>query len=180
METIVGLKQYTQEINITPQVMARIEELISHYPQGKQKSALLPVLHVVQDAHNNWLSVDLMNKVAEILKITPIEVYEVATFYTMYNLKPVAKYMLEFCRTACCCLRGGEDLMDYTCKKLGVKPGEITPDGMFSVVGVECLGACGYAPMLQLGDFYHEHMTEEKIDALIEKCKQGDVQLYSE
>ncbi len=176
----MNLREYTQEINITPEVMARIKELISHYPEGKQKSALLPVLHVVQDAHDNWLSVGLMNKVAEILKITPVEVYEVATFYTMYNLKPVAKYTLEFCRTACCCLRGAEDMMDYACQKLGVAPGQITPDGMFAVVGVECLGACGYAPMLQLGDFYHERMTPEKIDNLIDECRKGNVKLYAE
>lgn len=173
------MKEYTQKINITDELMSRINEVIGHYPEGKQKSALLPVLHIVQDAHDNWLSIGLMDKVAEILQITPIEVYEVATFYTMYNLKPVSKYMLEFCRTACCCIRGGEDLMDYTCNKLGIKPGEITPDGMFSVVGVECLGACGYGPMLQLGDFYHEHMTPEKIDALIEDCKQEKITLHA-
>lgn len=173
------MKEYTQEINITDELMSRINEIISHYPEGRQKSALLPVLHIVQDAHDNWLSVGLMDKVAEILKITPIEVYEVATFYTMYNLKPVAKYMFEFCRTACCCILGGEDLMDYTCHKLGIKAGEITPDGMFSVVGVECLGACGYGPMLQLGDFYHERMTPEKIDALIEDCIQEKITLHA-
>ncbi len=158
--------------------MARIDELISHYPADKKKSALLPVLHVVQDAHDNWLSVKLMDKVAEILDITPIEVYEVVSFYSMFNDKPIGKYMLEFCRTSCCALREGEKLMEYTCQKLGVKEGEITPDGMFRVVGVECLGACGFGPMLQLGDNYHEHLTEEKIDALIEDCKQGKVNLY--
>lgn len=172
------MKEYIQEINISDDLMVRINELISHYPEGKQKSALLPVLHIVQDAHNHWLSIGLMNKVAEILKITPIEVYEVVTFYTMFNQKPVAKYMLEFCQTSCCALRGGEDMMDYACEKLGVKPGETTSDGMFSIVGVECLGACGYAPMLQLGDYYHEHLTREKIDALIEDCKQDKVKLY--
>ena len=176
---MIAVKKYTQEINITDEIMARINEIISHYPEGKQKSALLPVLHIVQDAHENWISVELMKKVAEILNITPIEVFEVATFYTMYNLRPVSKYRFEFCRTACCGLRGGEDLMDYTCQKLNVEPGEITPDGMFSVVGVECLGACGYGPMLQLGDFYHEKMTPEKIDALIEDCKQGKVKLLA-
>lgn len=157
--------------------MTRINELISHYPADKKKSAILPVLHAVQDAHDNWLSLGLMNKVAEILEITPIEVYEVVTFYTMFNQKPMGKYMLQFCRTSCCGLRGGEDLMDYTCNKLGVKPGETTSDGMFSVVGVECLGACGYAPMLQLGDFYHERLTKEKVDALIEDCKEGKINL---
>ena len=117
------MKEYTQEIRITDELMARINELMGHYPEGKQKSALLPVLHIVQDAHDNWLSVALMDKVAEILGITPIEVYEVASFYTMYNLKPVSKYRFEFCRTACCSIQGVDDLMDYACAKLGVKPG---------------------------------------------------------
>lgn len=163
---------------MSDELMARINELLSHYPADKKKSAMLPVLHTVQDAHDNWLSLELMDKVAEILEVNPIEVYEVVTFYSMFNEKPVAKYMLEFCRTACCAIRKGEDLMDYTCQKLGVKQGEITPDGMFSVVGVECLGACGFGPMLQLGDNYHENLTEEKIDTLIEDCKQGKVNLY--
>src|SRR5690554_1014414 len=102
-----------QEINISEELMARINELISHYPSDKKKSALLPVLHVVQDAHDHWLSVELQNKVAEILEIEPIEVYEVVTFYTMYRQAPKGKYTFEFCRTSCCMLRGTEDLMDY-------------------------------------------------------------------
>ncbi|MFV0418115.1 MAG: NADH-quinone oxidoreductase subunit NuoE [Dysgonomonas sp.] len=172
------IREYKQVINISEELMVRINELLSHYPADKKKSAMLPVLHVVQDAHDNWLSRGLMDKVAEILEVKPIEVYEVVTFYSMFNRKPIAKYMFEFCRTACCGLRGGDNLMDYTCRKLGVKPGEITSDGMFSVVGVECLGACGYGPMLQLGDNFHEQLTEEKIDTLIEDCKQGKVNLY--
>jgi NADH-quinone oxidoreductase subunit E len=167
-----------QEIHITEALMTRINELISHYPADKKKSALLPVLHEVQDAHDNWLSVELQQKVAEILEILPIEVYEVVTFYTMFNTKPVAKYMFEFCRTSCCATRGVEDLMDYACAKLGVKEGEITPDGLFQVVGVECLGACGYAPMLQLGDFYHEKLSKESFDTLIEDCKAEKITLH--
>ncbi|MEY4835815.1 MAG: dehydrogenase subunit [Bacteroidota bacterium] len=167
-----------QEIHITEALMTRINELISHYPADKKKSALLPVLHEVQDAHDNWLSVELQQKVAEILEILPIEVYEVVTFYTMFNTKPVAKYMFEFCRTSCCATRGVEDLMDYACAKLGVKEGEITSDGLFQVVGVECLGACGYAPMLQLGDFYHEKLSKESFDTLIEDCKAEKITLH--
>jgi NADH-quinone oxidoreductase subunit E len=113
----VGLMERThikQEINITEPLMNRINELISHYPADKKKSALLPVLHEVQDAHDNWLSIELQNKVAEILEIQPIEVYEVVTFYTMYNQRPFGKYMFEFCQTSACCLNGVEDLMDYT------------------------------------------------------------------
>jgi NADH-quinone oxidoreductase subunit E len=167
-----------QEINITDTLMNRINELISHYPADKKKSALLPVLHEVQDAHDNWLSIELQNKVAEILEIQPIEVYEVVTFYTMYNQRPVGKYMFEFCQTSPCCLNNLENLMDYTCNKLGVGVGEPTADGMFEVRGVECLGACGYAPMMQLGDFFQEHLTEAKIDKLITDCKDGKITLH--
>lgn len=169
---------YLQEINITETLMNRINELISHYPSDKRKSALLPVLHEVQDAHDNWLSFELMNKVAEILQIKPIEVYEVVSFYTMFNQKPIGKYMLEFCRTSPCCLNGAENLMDYTCEKLGVNMGETTADGMFTIAGVECLGACGYAPMLQLGDFYKENLNEEKIDQLIVDCRDNKINLH--
>jgi len=169
---------HKQEINMTEALMNRINELISHYPEDKRKSALLPVLHEVQDAHDNWLSIELMNKVAEILLIKPIEVYEVVSFYTMFNQKPVGKYMFEFCQTSPCCLNGAENLMDYTCEKLGVNLGETTEDGNFTVVGVECLGACGYAPMMQLGDFYKEHLNVEKIDQLIDDCKNNKIILH--
>ena len=167
-----------QEINMTESLMTRINELISHYPEGKQKSALLPVLHEVQDAHDNWLSIELQNKVAEILSIKPVEVYEVVSFYTMFNRRPIGKYMFEFCQTSPCCLNGVENLMDYTCDKLGVKVGEPTSDFMFEVRGVECLGACGYAPMLQLGDFYHEKLSKESFDNLIEDCKAEKITLH--
>ena len=160
-----------EEVKFSATLMQRIEVLLSHYPVEKKKSAMLPVLHAVQDAHQNWLSVGCMNKVAEILEVKPIEVYEVASFYTMYNLKPIGKTMFEFCQTSPCCLRGVEDLMDYTCEKLNIKLGETTEDGKFTVKGVECLGACGYAPMMQVGDIYHEFLTKEKIDKLIEESK---------
>lgn len=163
---------------MTEALITRINELISHYPEDKRKSALLPVLHEVQDAHENWLSIELMDKVAEILLIKPIEVYEVVSFYTMYNQKPIGKYMFEFCQTSPCCLNGAENLMDYTCEKLGINLGETTEDGNFTVVGVECLGACGYAPMMQLGDFYKEHLNEEKIDQLIADCKDNKIVLH--
>ncbi|MDD2820255.1 MAG: NAD(P)H-dependent oxidoreductase subunit E [Flavobacterium sp.] len=169
---------HKQEINMTETLMNRINELISHYPEDKRKSALLPVLHEVQDAHENWLSIELMNKVAEIIQIKPIEVYEVVSFYTMFNQKPIGKYMFEFCQTSPCCLNGAENLMDYTCEKLGINLGETTEDGNFTVVGVECLGACGYAPMMQLGDFYKEHLNEQKIDQLIDDCKNNTIILH--
>ena len=168
-----------QPVVVSEKTLARVAELKSRFPEGKHKSALLTVLHEVQDENNDWLTVDAMDKIAELLNIKPIEVYEVASFYSMYNQKPVGKYMFEFCRTSCCVTRGAEDLIEYTCNKLGVKEGEVTADGLFSVKGVECLGACGYAPMLQLGDFYHEFLTPEKMDQLIEDCKAGKVEKLS-
>jgi NADH-quinone oxidoreductase subunit E len=167
------------EVVLSARTLARIEELKSRFPEGLKKSALLTVLHEVQDENNDWLSIEAMDKVAELLGILPIEVYEVASFYSMYNQNPVAKFVFEFCRTSCCVTRGAEDLMDYTCQKLGVEMGEITADGLFQVKGVECLGACGYAPMLQLGDYYHEFLTPEKMDKLIEDCRAGKVEKLS-
>jgi NADH-quinone oxidoreductase subunit E len=147
------------------------QRLISRYPEGRQKSALLPLLHLAQDNNNNWLDTAAMDYVAELLKITKIEVYEVASFYSMFNLKPVGKYVFEFCQTGPCNIQGVKDVIKYTEKKLGVKEGEVTPDGLFSWKRVECLGACGYAPMMQLGEHYKEHLTPEKIDAIVDEYR---------
>jgi NADH-quinone oxidoreductase subunit E len=153
--------------------LAELNRLVARYPEGKQKSALLPVLHLAQDSFDGWLSSETMDYVAELLNITPIEVYEVATFYSMYNTKPVGKYMFEVCQTGPCMLRGSDDIIAYIEKTLGIKPGETTPDGLFTLKTVECLGACGYAPMMQLGKHYREHLTKEKVDAIIDECKKS-------
>lgn len=158
----------TKKIEFTPEVMANVQAIIKRYPEGKEKSALLPILHIAQAEFDNWLDVPVMDYVASILNIQPIEVYEVASFYTMYNLKPVGKYVLEFCHTGPCCLMGAEKMLDYIQAKLGIKIGETTPDGMFTLKTVECMAACGYAPMMQVGDFYYEHLTEEKVDRIFE------------
>jgi len=158
-------------IQFSEEKLKKVNELISHYPEGKQKSALLPLLHMAQDEFGNWLDAPVMDYVAELLNIKPIEVYEVATFYSMYNLKPVGKYMFEVCQTGPCMLRGSDDLIAYIEEKLGIKPGETTTDGLFTLKTVECLGACGYAPMMQLGKKYREHLTRQKIDAIIEECR---------
>lgn len=153
------------------------QRLISRYPEGRQKSALLPVLHLAQNNNNNMLDVETMDMVADLLKITKIEVYEVASFYSMFNLKPVGKYVFEFCQTGPCNIEGVNDVIKYTEKKLGVKEGEVTADGLFSWKRVECLGACGYAPMMQLGEHYKEHLTPEKIDAIIDEYRKKAGQL---
>jgi len=153
--------------------MAEFNRLVARYPEGKQKSALLPVLHLAQESFGGWLSSETMDYVASLLKIEPIEVYEVATFYSMYNLKPVGKYMFEVCQTGPCMLNGSDDIIAYIGEKLSIKPGETTSDGMFTLKTVECLGACGYAPMMQLGKNYREHLTKEKVDAIIEECRKN-------
>ena len=149
----------------------KVAEIIQRYPQGKQKSALLPVLHLAQDEFGGWLDVPVMDYVASLLSIEPIEVYEVATFYSMYNTKPVGKYMFEVCQTGPCMLNGSDQIIDYIKQKLNISVGETTDDGMFTLKAVECLGACGYAPMMQLGKFYREHLTPERVDSIIEECK---------
>ena len=149
----------------------KVAELISRYPAGKQKSAILPVLHLAQEEFNGWLDVPVMDYVAGLLSIEPIEVYEVASFFSMLNLKPVGKYMFEVCQTGPCMLNGSDNIIGYIKEKLGIGIGETTPDGMFTLKTVECLGACGYAPMMQLGEHYREHLTKEKVDAIIEECR---------
>lgn len=158
-------------VQFSQEKLDKVNEIVARYPQGKQKSALLPVLHMAQDAFGGWLSSETMDYVAELLQIKPIEVYEVATFYSMYNLKPVGKFMFEVCQTGPCMLNGSDDIIGYIGEKLGIKPGETTADGLFTLKTVECLGACGYAPMMQLGKTYREHLTKEKVDQLIEECR---------
>lgn len=148
-----------------------VQRIINFYPEGKQKSAVLPVLHLAQKEFGGWLSAETMDYVASLLQMEPIEVYEVATFYSMYNLKPVGKYMFEVCQTGPCMLNGSDDIIKYIYDKLGINPGETTADGLFTLKTVECLGACGYAPMMQLGKNYREHLTKEKVDAIIEECR---------
>ena len=156
--------------------LRKVNEIIARYPEGRQKSALLPVLHIAQEENNGWLSVEAMDYVAELLKIKSIEVYEVATFYSMYNLKPVGRYLFEVCQTGPCMLNGSDQIIDYIKAKLGIAAGETTPDGMFTLKTVECLGACGYAPMMQMGKFYKEHLTKERVDQIIEECRKNAAQ----
>lgn len=158
-------------IQFSEQSLAKVNEIVARYPEGKQKSALIPVLHLAQLEFGGWLDVPVMDYVAGILKIEPIEVYEVASFYSMYNLKPVGEYVFEVCQTGPCMLNGSDDIIDYIRQKLNIGVGETTADGMFTLKTVECLGACGYAPMMQLGKHYREHLTRDKVDAIINECR---------
>ncbi len=159
------------DIKFSDETMQVVNKIIKRYPEGRQKSALLPVLHLAQAEFDGWLSVPVMDYVASILSIKPIEVYEVASFYSMYNLNPVGRCLIEVCQTGPCWLRGSDDIVAHISKKLGIQVGETTADGMFTLKTVECLGSCGTAPMLQCGAAYHEDLTEEKVDNLLDKLR---------
>lgn len=156
-----------ENIQFPEPLLQEVARQIAKFPEGKQKSALLSVLHIAQ-AHFGHLSEPVMDYVARLLHILPIEVYEVATFYSMYDTQPVGKVKLEVCRTGPCMIEGADKIVAYIENKLGIKDGETTADGLFTLKTVECLGACGYAPMLQAGEKFHEHLTEAKVDELIE------------
>ena len=155
---------------LSPDAYKKIDRELAKFPADQKQSAVMAALAIAQD-EQGWLSPEVIQDVAVYLEMPAIAVQEVATFYTMYNLKPVGKYVLEVCHTGPCMLRGSDDIIDYIKEKLGIGPGETTPDGLFTLKPAECLGACGYAPMMQLGKHYREHLTKEKIDQLIIELK---------
>ncbi len=163
--------QNNKQIKFSDESMSLVQRMIKRYPEGKHKSAIIPVLHVAQAEFDGWLSPEVMDYVASILKIQPIEVFEVASFYSMFNLKPVGKCLIEVCRTSSCWLRGSEEIVDHLEKKLNIRVGETTADGMFTLKTVECLGSCGTAPMMQVGVDYYENLTIEKTDDLLRRFK---------
>ena len=165
----------TSTIKFSEESLAVANKIIARYPQGRQKSALIPLLHLAQAEFDGWLSPEVMDYVASLLNIQPVEVYEVASFYSMFNLKPVGKCLIEVCRTSSCWLLGAEDIVSHISKKLGIKDGQTTADGMFTLKTVECLGSCGTAPMLQCGAKYHENLTLEKVDSLLDELKSSGV-----
>ncbi len=162
------------EVKFNDETLAVVHNLIRRYPEGRHKSALLPILHLAQAEFGGWLSPATMDYVASILNIKPVEVYEVASFYSMYNLNPVGKCILEVCRTSSCWLRGADDVIRHIEKRLNIQVGETTADGMFSLKAVECLGSCGTAPMMQVGKDFHENLTLEKVDELLTQFADED------
>lgn len=161
----------TRPFAFSESALAECRAIMARYPEGRSKSALLPILHIAQAENDGWLSVNAMDAVAQLMGLQHIEVYEVASFYSMFNLHPVGTNVLEVCRTSPCMLRGADDLIAYLENKLDIHVGETTRDGMFTLKAVECLGSCGTAPMLQCGARFHENLTYEKADALIEELR---------
>lgn len=162
-----------QTFAFTEENLAVAQQVIAKYPAGKQQSALMPLLTLAQRQHHNWLPVAAMDYVADMLAIPHMRAYEVATFYTMYNLQPVGQHMIEVCTTTPCWLRGSDAIVDACKKELGIGLGETTQDGMFTLKEAECLAACVNAPMVQIGDHYYEDLTPETTLAIINDLRAG-------
>src|SRR5579872_3237046 len=158
----------------TPENLAKAKLHIAKYPPGRQASAVLPLLDLAQRQHDNWLPRAAMDHVASLLDMAPIRVYEVATFYTMFNLAPVGKWFFQICTTTPCWLRGSDAVVETCRRKLGIGIGESTRDGLFSLREVECLGACVNAPVIQVNDDFYEDLDGPSTEALIDALRRGE------
>jgi NADH-quinone oxidoreductase E subunit len=158
----------------TAETMAKADAIIAKYPEGRQASAVMPLLDLAQRQNENWLPRAAMDYVGGLLKMPPIRVYEVATFYTMYNLAPVGKNFVQVCTTTPCWLRGSADVVTACKQELGIELGETTEDGLFTMIEVECLGACVNAPMIQVNDDYYEDLTPESTKAILQALRNGE------
>ncbi len=154
--------------------MAQVEKIIAKYPKGRQASAVMPLLDIAQRQHDNWIPEAAMEEIGRILDMPRIKVFEVATFYTMYNLAPRGKHHLQFCTTTPCWLKGSAEVVNACERHLGIKLGETTPDGMFTMTDVECLGACVNAPVFQRnGDEFYEDLTPENVVKVLDQLRDG-------
>jgi NADH-quinone oxidoreductase subunit E len=156
---------------LTPEREQQMDEILSHYPEGQSRSAVIPALWLWQEEHG-WISEEGMKYVAQRINITPEQVREVATFYSMFSTKPIGRYNFQVCCTTPCMINGSDDLISHLERRLGVRRGHTTEDGLFTVSQVECLGSCDTAPMLQLNrQRFHENLTPDLVDGLIERCR---------
>jgi NADH-quinone oxidoreductase subunit E len=158
----------------TPENLAKAEAFIAKYPPGRQASAVLPLLDLAQRQCGNWLPKVAIERVAHMLEMPPIRVYEVATFYTMFNLRPVGRHFFQICTTTPCWLAGSDAVVEACHKKLHIGIGETTPDGLFTLREVECLGACVNAPMIQVNDDFYEDLDGPRTEALIDALARGE------
>jgi len=168
-----GAFQQPASLEFTPENHERARAHIAKYPPGRQQSAVLPLLDLAQRQSGGWLPRAAMDYVAEMLGMPRIRVYEVATFYTMFNLRPVGKYLLQACTTTPCWLRGSDEVVAVCERKLGIGMGGTTADGMFTLVEVECLGACVNAPILQVNDDFYEDLDGPATEALLDAFRAG-------
>ena len=157
----------------TTESAEKAKTAIAKYPNGRQKSAVMDLLYIAQNQNNGWISTDAIQYIADFVQIPATRVHEVATFYTMYNLKPVGKHLIQVCGTTPCMLRGSEEIINVCQKILGIKVGQTTPDGLFTLMEVECLGACSNAPMMQINNWYYEDLTTQQIENIIQLLRDG-------
>ena len=156
----------------TPERIKKANQIIAKYPKGKQRSAVMPLLYLAQEQQKGrYLTKEAINYIADFLGMHKIQVYEVASFYTMYNQKPVGKYLVQICRTTPCWIRGSDKITDACKRKLNIDIGEITEDKLFSLMEVECLGACINAPVIQVNNDYYENLDENQVIDIIDKLK---------
>jgi NADH-quinone oxidoreductase E subunit len=156
----------------------KIQEILKRYPEGRQASAILPLFELAQRQCGGWLPGSAIEKITEMLGVSLMRGYEIATFYTLFNLTPVGKYHLQVCGTTPCMLRGSHHLKQVCEKRLGIKCGETTQDGLFTLNEVECLGACVNAPVVQVNDDYVEDLTEEGVLKLLQDLAEGREEDY--
>lgn len=154
----------------SPEVEAEIAKHLAKYPDGRKRSAIMPLLFIVQ-RERGYLDTPGVAYVAKVLGLEMVDVWETATFYSMLNLKPVGRHHIQICKTLSCKIMGEPEITEHVCNRLGVQPGETTPDGKFTVSLVECLGSCGTAPMFQIGFDYYEDLTREKVDRILDSLK---------
>ncbi|MDJ0942055.1 MAG: NADH-quinone oxidoreductase subunit NuoE [Kiloniellales bacterium] len=159
--------------SFSPENDTRAKAIVGRYPEGRQASAVLALLDLAQRQNDGWLSGEAIEYVADYLDIAPIRAHEVATFYSMFNLEPVGKYFIQVCRTTPCWLCGSDDLTQLCRDKLGIEKGGTTEDGLFTLVEVECLGACANAPMVQINDDYYEDLNAERLAEILDALKAG-------
>jgi NADH-quinone oxidoreductase E subunit len=174
MSVITATVEQPGSFAFTPENIKQAQKIIARYPKGKQASAVMPLLALAQKQHDNWLPKVAMDVIAEMLGMPPIRVYEVATFYSMYNLAPQGKHVVEICTTTPCWLRGSNEVVEACEKKLGISLGETTADGQFTIKRAECLGACVNAPMAQIGEKFYEDLTPENIVKLLDTLRRGE------
>ena len=166
--------QQPDSFAFTAENLAAAEKIIAKYPEGRQASAVMPLLDIAQRQNDNWLPRAAMDYVGQMLNLPSIRVYEVATFYTMYNLAPVGKNFVQVCTTTPCWLRGSADVVAACKEELGIGIGGTTEDGLFTLIEVECLGACVNAPMIQVNDDYYEDLTPESTKAILQALRRGE------
>lgn len=163
---------YTDEAaEFSPEILAEMQSHLAKYPAERKRSALIPLLLLVVQRERGWIDNAGVNFLARFLDLDVTDVWETATFYSMFNLRPVGRHHIQICKTLSCKIMGEPEITDHICGELGIHPAETTPDGKFTVSMVECLGSCGTAPMMQIGFDYHENLTKEKVDKILNSCQ---------